>query len=184
METNKEALAKIKMSKKNLSLKIADLEEEDNVKKYLELNKLLVDTNRAYDELLYACKLEEYASCKHLSVSFEDDYDYYEGRHPYRYGCLKCGLNTYLLEGDFISSIEEKANNDYIKKHCKFGFPGVNNTKLYIDTYENFERARVLYSSFHRRNKGVSDKIIIEMVSEALDNEAKKAKEKLKNKNI
>ena len=38
METNKEALAKIKMSKKNLSLKIADLEEEDNVKKYYNLD--------------------------------------------------------------------------------------------------------------------------------------------------
>ena len=35
METKKEALTKIKMSKKNLLLKIADLEEEDNVKKYL-----------------------------------------------------------------------------------------------------------------------------------------------------
>ena len=179
MEIKDKDLNQMKIYRENISLKLSDLEKKEDVKAYLKLTKMLKEADSAYDNLVYSSKLEEYDSCEHLIVLFDDDYDWYEGRHNYKYGCLKCGLNTYTFDNNYNFSIEDKANNEYMRRcHSEWldGTYVYHNT--YYDTYNKFLRAKELYSLFRSKDALISDEMILKMIEETTNKE----KEKLKNK--
>ena len=84
MEIKDKDLNQMKIYRENISLKLSDLEKKEDVKAYLKLTKMLKEVDSTYDNLVYSSKLEEYDSCEHLVVSFEDEYEWYEGRHYYK----------------------------------------------------------------------------------------------------
>ena len=171
------SLDNLNESRKYLEQRISLLEETEEVKNYLELKSLLKETNTSYEEAFTSSKNTDYSSCKHLFAIYDEDYDYYEGRGSYEYGCLKCGLNSYVYNHreTIPLSLEDKAVISYLKR-LKFN-PFYNNTKLYFNTHDEFKKACNLYYSFKERNKDASDEMIFDMIKEFF----KKGKEKVKN---
>lgn len=94
------------------------LEENEIVKRYIELKE---KNERLFDQelsLYKEVKKEEYASCNHILVYSNIDYDGYEGRKYISCGCIKCGLDDSVLDGarDWLSG-SRQIMYDYLRKN-------------------------------------------------------------------
>lgn len=66
--------------------------------KALETEMQLAQVERTFrlKEYQEAC-FKIYDNCDHFKIISDEDYDSWEGRHNYSYGCIKCGLNSRVL---------------------------------------------------------------------------------------
>jgi hypothetical protein len=116
----KEDLEKIK---KELE-RFKELKEETNldIKKIELANPVIEEYNHLTN---YRKKLDKFISekedeyywgnielCNHILVITNDDYDGYEGRHNFDYGCIKCDLSSAYHEDILFS----RSSNDYARK--------------------------------------------------------------------
>ena len=166
-----------------LETKIELYEKLDWVKEYIMLKKRLEEANINYENELFNSKVDECSKCDHLIVSFSEDFNDFDRSKSYEYGCLKCGINTYIYNNEktLDLSLEEKAILAYMKKSKMI--PRYRNTNIYFNNHIEFEKACKLYTYFKERNKDASDEMIIKMIEESIssEKEIKKLKAIVKN---
>ncbi|MEE3342729.1 MAG: hypothetical protein VZS44_01405 [Bacilli bacterium] len=94
---------KMKEIRKKIKNEIKLLEEDKNVKKYIELKKMLN----------YSLCNEQYDLCKHVLVYSK----VYDDKNK-RCGCIKCGLDESVLDENRDDlSLKNKIMYDYLKNH-------------------------------------------------------------------
>ena len=118
---------------------LKQLENDELVKRYLELKK---ENHNLYDKQLRlygSIKKEEYDECKHILVYSKIYYDRYEGRTYRSCGCIKCGLDNSVLDKErkWLTPTQQ-IMYDYLRKNHLNYFNGIK---------------KLLYSN--KRNKGV-----------------------------
>lgn len=142
-----------------------ELEDNEIVKRYLEL----VDENEELEEqekeLYIELKKEEYISCKHLTVYSKMYHDCYEHRTYKNCACMKCGLDSTVLDYDKVFLIdEEKAMYDILKNNEDKIFR--NKTEVICD----INLAKAIYQKIKEKHPGISDKLARKYFEIALDN--------------
>ena len=100
---------------------IKELENDERIRRYCELKDI---NERLYEkqfDLRKRIKLDEYSSCNHILVYSKIDYDGWEGRTYRSCGCIKCGLDSGVLDGDRkYFSVLDQLMYDYLKgNHVK-----------------------------------------------------------------
>jgi len=142
---------------------IKSLEENEKVKKYLELtiqNEILYNQQLS---LYKDIKEEEYESCEHILVYSQIDCDRFEGRTHRNHGCIKCGLDTSILKADEeYLSYYEKVMYSYLRKKRLIG----TETKIVCD----LDLARAIYSKIKQAHPDIDDETAIKYLGIALDN--------------
>lgn len=139
------------------------LEEDDRVKRYIELqskNETLYNEQIAlYQEL----KKEEYSSCNHILVYSEIDYDRYEGRSYKRCGCIKCGLDgSVSSQSREYLPFSQKIMYDYLRKNHLRG----KETNITCD----LDLAHAIYSKVKEVHPDINDDTAIGYFEIALNN--------------
>ena len=147
----------IKNKRSTILEEIKLLEEQDIIKKYLELNnkknELLLQQEKLYFELKY----NEYSSCNHMWVTVRYEHDTFEGRSESHYGCIKCGLNQDNLRkglffGRELLSLDEQIMFDYMQTH---GY----RKGIFINELCNLELACAIYKRIKEVYPNIDDKI-------------------------
>lgn len=153
---------KIIKQKEKISNEMNQLEEDENVKRYLELKR---QSQNLYDKQLYlyeSIKMEEYESCSHILVYSKIDCDRLGGHIYRRCGCIKCRLDNSILDNDRkYLSIDEKIMYNYLMKNNLNG----THTKLACDIVF----AHTIYSKIKDAYPDIDDKTTIEYFEKALD---------------
>ena len=139
------------------------LEEDDRVKRYVELqskNETLYNKQIAlYQEL----KKEEYSSCNHILVYSEIDCDRYEGRSYKRCGCIKCGLDgSVSSQSREYLPFSQKIMYDYLRKNHLRG----KETNIACD----LDLAHAIYSKVKEVHPDIDDDTAIGYFEIALNN--------------
>lgn len=151
----------LKKQRKIILNELKPLEESETVKRYLELKKQNTDLYNQQKKLYNAILEEKYASCKHILVYSRIESDDYEGR-KYKYcGCIKCGLNNSVSNGDY-RYVDEGVMYNYLKKHSLRGIE----TKIACD----LDLAMAIYSRIKQVHPDIDDKTAIKYFEIALDN--------------
>lgn len=149
--------------RKNIIEEIKVLEENEIVKKHLEIKKQNENLYEKQLDLYKKIKYEEYESCKHILVYTEIDYDKYEGRTYRSYGCIKCGLDNSILKQERKwLTFPQMIMHDYLKEKYLNG----SKTKIACD----LELAQAIYSKIKEENPDIDDETAIRYFEIALDN--------------
>lgn len=168
MENLKEQYSKVVDERKDVIEQIKELEKDEKVGKYIELNgyndKLIEQQRKLYINM----KNDEYSSCNHILVNTLHDYDSCEGRSYNYYGCIKCGLNSnimsknLLLQDSLLLPLQQKVMYDFLKKN---GFNGK------VDTYElcDLDLGKAIYSKIKERHPDIDDETAIKYFKVALN---------------
>lgn len=148
--------------------KIRIFEESAVIKDYLELTE---ENKRLYEEQLNLyedIKKDEYASCEHISVYSNINYDRYEGRTYKSCGCIKCGLDTSVLDCDSdILSFNKKIMYVFLKSQPMFdGRPKGINTEIACD----LDLAQAIYSKIKEAHPNIDDKMATKYFEIELEN--------------
>ena len=154
----------------------ASVKKREKIKK--EINKVLKDENvQRYNELLeeskklmneqiplyIKMKKEKYRECNHIFVVSKIKYDPSQCRQERSYGCIKCGLNSAVLDvkGKGIS-FEEQIMYDYLDEHQLKG--------KYTDYLCDIELAKAIYSKIKENHPDIDDVLAQKYFEIALDN--------------
>lgn len=162
MDKYKKEYAELVEKRNKIIGKLKLLEQDEMVKKYIQLeeeNKDLYDKQLSLYSLM---KEEEYNSCKHVLVYSRIDYDGYEGRSYEYSGCIKCGLDNSVLasnKGSF--SFDEKIMYSSLRKQYLTG----THTKILCD----LDLAQAIYSKIKQAHPNIDDKTAIDYFTVALN---------------
>ena len=149
--------------RKRIIEEIKALEENDVVKKYLEIKKQNENLYEKQLTLYEKMKNEEYECCEHVLVYSEIDYDRYEGRTYRSRGCIKCGLdNSVSKQRREWLSFYQKIMYDYLSKKYLSGLE----TKIACD----LDLAQAIYSKIKETHPGIDDEMAIKYFKIALEN--------------
>ena len=143
--------------------KIKKLEENENVKEYLELLNKKKELDSLSKQKYEKLRMERYRSCSHVFVECDSKYDKAEGRSHNCFGCIKCGLNTGVLNnetGKFTS--DEKVMFNYLKEH-QFSINGIQ-----IDYYCDLRLAASFYRKIKRKHPNIEEEKLNEILKEEL----------------
>ena len=142
---------------------LKQLENNEVVKKYLELKEKNDSLYNKQLNLYDSIKREEYDECKHILVFSKIDYDSYEGRTYRRCGCIKCGLDNSVLdqERDWLPHTR-KIMYDYLRNNYLNGIQ----TKILCD----IKLATSIYSKIKDANPDIDDETAIKYFEIALYN--------------
>ncbi len=96
---------------------IQDMQQQEIIKKYLELQKQKDNLEDEYNQLYKEVKMEEYKSCQHILVT-----DTVAGsgfNYQQYFGCIKCGLTSKVLDfpREKLNSLQLQAMYDYLYKN-------------------------------------------------------------------
>lgn len=151
----------IEQSKKIID-EIELLEESEIVKRYLKLKTQNHDLYNKQLSLYKDIKTKEYELCEHILVYSRIDCDRWEDR-TYRYcGCIKCGLDNSVLDGDrdWLSD-QRKIMYDYLRKNYLMGVE----TNIVCD----LDLACEIYSKIKEAHPNIDDEKAIQYLENALD---------------
>ena len=141
--------------RKRIKKEIRILEQDKNVKKYIELKKVLNDN-------LYN---EQYNSCNHVLVYSKVYYNEFSGKSIKRCGCIKCGLDESLLDKKREElSFNSKIMYDFLKEH--YGVIEGYNT----DNMCDLSLAKAIYFKIKDNYPNVNDMLAVKYFEIALDN--------------
>lgn len=139
------------------------LEENEFVKKYLNLSDKCKDLRNQQKELYEKVRIEEFKHCDHIWVATLSDHDPMECRTERYYGCIKCGLNQIVYKYTWQMLDEEERimydfmnNGSYMK--------GIR-TSIVCD----LELAKAIYSKIKENHPNIDDNIAIKYLETALD---------------
>ena len=143
--------------------RLKQLENDENVKRYLELTK---ENDSLYEKQLNfyrTIKYEEYSECKHILIYSKTGYDNRDGI-PYRtYGCIKCGLDASVFDKEESElSDTSKIMYDYLLDH---NFDGIKTYYLC-----DIDLATSIYSKIKDAHSDIDDETAIKYFKNSLDN--------------
>ena len=160
---------KITEQRKNISIELKELLENESVKRYFELcNK---DKNLAFQqrEVYENIKNEQYLKCNHIWVNTLKDYDSYEGRTETYCGCIKCGLDErviYMMEyNPDCSALTEDQKIMYKIMNDSYYKKGIN-----TNVNCNLELAMAIYKRIKEKYPNIQDGLARKYFEIALDN--------------
>ena len=141
---------KMKELRRKIKDEIKLLEEDKNVRRYLELKKMLD----------YSLNNEQYDLCKHVLVYSK----VYDDKNK-RCGCIKCGLDESILDENRDElSLNNKIMYDYLKNHHS-RIDGINTGNKY-----DLRLARAIYFKLKEVYPNINDLKAIKYFEIALDN--------------
>jgi len=145
---------------------LKQLENNDIVRRYLELKK---ENDILYNKelkLYSSIKKEEYDECRHILVYSKIDHDRLEGRTYRCCGCIKCGLDTSVLdeESDYLTHTQ-KIMYDYLRKNHLNYLNGIK-----TDILCDINLATSIYSKIKEAHPNIDDKTALKYFEIALDN--------------
>lgn len=157
MSNLKKQYEEIIEQRKIIVLEMKQLEENDAVKKYLELKKQR-DSLYERDFILYKeIKFEEYKYCQHILV-------YSKIEHGNRScGCIKCGLDNSILDykREWLT-FNKQVMYDYLRGKYLRG----KETKIAC----NLDLAQAIYSKLKESYPDIDDETVVKYFGSALDN--------------
>ena len=174
MSENQKNYEELVKEKKRVIEKIQELESNDMVAKYLELIKSNEKLSKEERILYEAVKEEEYSSCEHIILRFNDHYDGYE--KTYNKGCIKCGLNDTVLAEQYSSNMywKDKIMYNYIiRNHFSFGLI---KEDLHIKNIPFF-LAKGIYTEMSRIHPNIDNDLAIKYFSELFASQIEKEDE-------
>ena len=70
-----------------------------SVKEYVNILEKIEKLEKMQENFIYDYKKYLFSNCDHDAIAFFNfEHDDYEGRSYYDCGCLKCGLNTFIIK--------------------------------------------------------------------------------------
>ena len=161
MKSLKKQYDRVLLKNMEVSRRLAELTENEIVKKYLELaskNKQLLEQAQ---KLYIQIKFEEYVQCDHIWVRTFRSRDESEFLPSHLcHGCIKCGLdqkvNYFDQLNDGLLSFDQKIVRDFLLEHSKG--PG----NIYyrgIDTFMDcdLDFAKAIYSKIMKAHPDIDD---------------------------
>jgi len=142
-------------------------EENDIIKRYQELQKKIAEVDSKLPRLYREAKLEEYASCHHVLVCSRVVHDTDEGRTYKLFGCVKCGLDGYVMESDsYWLTDDKRIMYDYLRSSCVYGMPEGLKTGITCD----LDLACSIYSKIKEAHPNIPDEVAVTYFESALYN--------------
>lgn len=148
---------------------LKELEQDEKIKRYLQLKE---DNERLYEEqkeLIKEIKLAEYDSCNHIWITTKIDRDTFEGRSESFCGCIKCGLNQEVFEKvhypfyETFLSLEDQLMYNHMRS--KRGYK----TGDIIQDRCDFSLAKSIYSRIKEKYPDIDNKTAIRYFEYALN---------------
>lgn len=139
---------------------IKSLEENDVVKRYLELCRAREDNYSKNNKIYKKMLRKRYQTCNHALVeSYCKNYGDYEGRSYHYYGCIKCGLDESVIDREYnYFSIEEKVMYELLREN---NFEYLNGVRLGV-SYD-LKKSMHLYEKIKQNNPELSEEALIEI---------------------
>lgn len=174
MKSLKKQYDRVLLKNMEVSRRLAELTENEIIKKYLELasknEQLLEQAQKLYIQI----KCEEYVQCDHIWVRTfrSDDESEFLPSHLC-HGCIKCGLdqkvNYFDQLNDGLLSFDQKIVRDFLLEHSKG--PG----NIYfkgIDTFMDcdLDLAKAIYSKIMKVYPNIDDETASKYFCAALHN--------------
>lgn len=142
------------------------LECDEKLKRYFKLKDRNESLCQKQIDLYTAIKKEEYASCKHILVYSKIEYDREEGRKYRRCGCIKCGLDSSVLDFQKENlSFDRKIMYEYFKEINFFENLNGIQTKIACDLY----LAQAICKKIQEAHPCIDDKMLAKYFEIALD---------------
>ena len=142
---------------------LIDLEKNELIQKYLELQEKIGSLKTFYSRL----KKQEYCECNHFIVYSQHD-DIFEGSNSNKWACVKCGLNNDNLKKIFYSMPEDqqiKLNNIISQALLSNNFQ-----------VENIEECYSMYQKIANQNPDLDEDALIMLFKEAIKEKQNKSK--------
>ena len=138
------------------------LEANEIVKRYIELNKQNNELKTKEEKLYEQAKIEEYTTCRHIWVMTQTR-NSLEGRKDRDWGCVKCGLDTWLANEGHNIWPEAKLMYDTMKKYrCNGG--------NYLQVKCDLDIATEEYTKIKNVSPNLSDNELSEILEDVLIN--------------
>lgn len=120
MEKTIDRLNEVTKRKEEIDNKIKELKKDPIIQKYLLLQEQSDALYKEEKDLYYTYKNEEYNSCNHIFILSKSFYDNADGSSYRKCGCIKCGLDTTVLDHDrdFLP-YQKKIMYDFLKANIK-----------------------------------------------------------------
>lgn len=153
--------------RKNVDDEIKALEENEIIKRYIELCKkskqLISEARKAYKGM----KHTQYLMCNHLWVTSRFENDSVECRTYNYFGCIKCGLDQSVFakiefSDDVVLSFEEKVMYDFM---TSFYYHSGRHIGLACD----LELGTAIYKKLKENNPNISNEDAIKYFERALN---------------
>ena len=121
MSELKKEYDEIKEKRTKIIDELKELDNNEIVKRYLELKKENASLLVKQKDLYCNIKKEEYEKCNHIIVCTKIDIDDCDGKSHPKHVCIKCGLNDGVLKEyrDWLS-YTDKIMYDYLRKNEEF----------------------------------------------------------------
>ena len=141
------------------------LEQEEIVKKYIELENQERALLKDQKELYKAMKKIEYSECNHVLVCTKVDFDNVDGR-TYKYcGCIKCGLDESVFsKNNKTSNLKIEIKKEYLKKNGYF----IRGRKLNVSC--DLLLAQSIFNKINEVHPSIEENLAIKYFEIALDN--------------
>ncbi len=164
MSNLKEEYDKIIEQRKKILEEMKPLGENEIVKRYMELTEQNESLFNQQLSLYKELKMEKYASCDHILVYSQIDYDRYEGRTYKSCGCIKCGLDNSVLNGDreWLSG-SRQIMYDYLRKNRIY------NKGIASEVLCDLDLAQAIYSKIKQAHPDIDDETARKYFEIALD---------------
>lgn len=165
MDIEKVEYNKIKEQRRKTLEEIYKLEETEEVRRYLELKEQESDLKEQEDISYKKMKKKNYKDCRHITIYTKIFDDYYEGKTYREVGCIKCGVDTSVLDYEKkYLSLSDQAIFDYVKSYSNVLF----SSKPTVSC--DLSLATSIYSKILEKNPGIDDKLARKYFEIALDN--------------
>lgn len=165
MEESEKKYKEIVSKRKDVLTELFALEDDEKVKRYLELIELESELKQEENEAYIKVRKKNFKECRHLTVYTKVVHDYIDGKRYSDIGCIKCGIDTsiYDYERKFLSP-EEQAMYDYLKSYSNVLFNSKPKTTC------DLQLGVAIYSKIKERHPDIDDKTAKKYFEIALDN--------------
>ena len=165
MNNIKDKYNKLVSDIENVNNELTVLEEDSEVRKYIELKKKSEELYNRKVKLYREFKYDEYNTCNHILISTRVNYDKSSGHFCRSVGCIKCGLDNSVIDCDRdLLTEEEKIKYDYLIEY------NVKLEGLQTNILCDIDLATEIYCRIKRANPNIDDIIGCKYFEIALDN--------------
>lgn len=162
MESFKDAYQSIVEERQKVLDAIKCLEENEEVRRYLELCEQDRELDLKQFKLSLLIEKEKYQNCDHIWITTKDD-----GRHKPTCSCIKCGLNYSVLDGAYseTAKVMRRVIEDSYSGNGKMLKTSVDASDIYCDEL----LARAIFSKLKEHHPDCTDEELVYYLRVALD---------------
>ena len=147
-----------------LDNKINYLKNDPNVKLYISIAEERKRLEDEKDRIWALIQQQKFNDCDHIIVYTSMDYDNKIGKYKRNCACIKCGLDTSILEKDYNSlKASEVIMYDYIKN---IGFNG----GLFTGLSFSLELGKNIYQDLKKSNQNITDEEVVRVLRKYIAN--------------